>query len=478
MVAKKAYVYDFETIQNCFLACFVNLRDPKDVKVFEVSDFKNDFLPFVTFLEELARKKNFIVSYNGLNFDSQVSIFCLRKQKELLKLHSGDIARSIFLFVQELLELKDEKGWNMYKPTDNPFNECDLAAINNYNNKAKFASLKWLQYNMDYPNIIDMNCKPEDILNTKEILNLRRYCFNDCFSTRELFLLNKEQVKVRKELSQHFKLNLFNNSEPKLAKDILLKLLSEDLGISIYDLKQKRTFRKKIHLNEAILPYLTFKTKIFQDTLTKFKSLKLDGENLKGSFSHLMSYRGLDLSFALGGIHGAKKGDYKKIKGMVIKSLDVVSFYPNLAIQNNWSPAHIDPVIFNTRYKWFFTERRTYSKKNPLNYVYKIVLNSVYGLSNDANSFLKDSFFTMQITCNGQLSLCMLMEDLCENIPGARPLMVNTDGGEIIFPEEYIPLYHQICEKWEKLTKLELEFEEYERLVIFDVKCEHRNLVN
>jgi hypothetical protein len=101
--------------------------------------------------------------------------------------------------------------------------------------------------------------------------------------------------------------------------------------------------------------------------------------------------------------------------------------------------------------------------------VYKILLNSTYGLSNEDNSFLKDSMFTMKITCNGQLLLVMLMEELCESIPGARPVMVNTDGGEIIIPREHEELYHQICEKWEALTKLELEFEVYEKLIIPDV---------
>jgi hypothetical protein len=61
------------------------------------------------------------------------------------------------------------------------------------------------------------------------------------------------------------------------------------------------------------------------------------------------------------------------------------------------------------------------------------------------------------------------MEELCESIPGARPIMVNTDGGEIIIPREYEELYHKICDRWEALTKLQLEFEVYEKLIIPDV---------
>ena len=140
-----------------------------------------------------------------------------------------------------------------------------------------------------------------------------------------------------------------------------------------------------------------------------------------------------------------------------------------MAIRNNWSPGHIDAKAFNEIYEGFYEERKLYPKTNPLNYVYKILLNSTYGLSNDEHSFLKDSGFTMRITCNGQLLLVMLMEELCESIPGSRPLMINTDGGEIILPRKFVDKYYEICKKWEELTSLELEYEKYKKLIIPDV---------
>jgi DNA polymerase elongation subunit (family B) len=76
---------------------------------------------------------------------------------------------------------------------------------------------------------------------------------------------------------------------------------------------------------------------------------------------------------------------------------DVVSYYPNLAIRNGWSPAHLPKAEFCELYEWFFNERKKISKKDVRNYVYKIILNSTYGLSNDANSFLYDPEFTMRI---------------------------------------------------------------------------------
>jgi DNA polymerase elongation subunit (family B) len=82
---------------------------------------------------------------------------------------------------------------------------------------------------------------------------------------------------------------------------------------------------------------------------------------------------------------------------MIIVSSDVTSFYPNLAIRNGWSPAHLPKKEFCTLYEWFFDERKKISKKDIRNYVYKIILNSTYGLSNDETCFLYDPEFTMRI---------------------------------------------------------------------------------
>ena len=116
-----------------------------------------------------------------------------------------------------------------------------------------------------------------------------------------------------------------------------------------------------------------------------------------------------------------------------------------------------------------FEERKKYPKSDPKNYVYKIILNSTYGLSNDENSFLYDPEFTMRITINGQLSLSMLYEMICEEIPRAIPLMQNTDGLEMMIPQEYRDKYLEICKEWETITNLQLEHDEYKRMIIGDV---------
>jgi hypothetical protein len=154
---------------------------------------------------------------------------------------------------------------------------------------------------------------------------------------------------------------------------------------------------------------------------------------------------------------------------MVIMTSDVTSFYPNLAIRNKWAPGHLPQKEFCEQYEWFFDERKIIPKSDPRNYVYKIILNSTYGLSNDEHSFLYDPEFTMRITINGQLCLSMLYEMICEEIPGAMPIMQNTDGLETLIPREYVDKYMEICARWEKQTLLQLEHDTYSKIILGDV---------
>lgn len=465
---RKTYTCHYESYKNCFLVVFVNIKDTKEIIKFEVSEEKNDFVPYINFMKILI-KDHYTVSFNGINYGSQIATYCINQMESLFGQSGTDISYEIFEFTNILKQEIEDNGYPPYPIDKLPFREIDLASLNNYNGKHKSSSLKWIQYNMNWKNLMQMDVEYNKRLTTKDIYKLTIFSINDCLSIRNLLGQNRELIQARQDLSIHFGLNLYNLSEPKLVKAILIDLLSKDMDITKTMLRKMQTNRGHFKLGKAILPYIDFTTKSLQETLTKFKSLTLDGENLKGSFKHQTSYRGLTFSFALGGIHGAKRGLYKSTEEMMVKSFDAKSFYPLLCIKNKWSPEHIPKEVFIPRFKWFFTEREKYPKTNPLNYLFKIILNAGVGSSNDKHSFLRDSFLTMQVNCNGQLLLVQLIERLCEEIPGARPIMVNTDGGELIFPKEYEPLYNKICKEWEKMTSLTLEYELYEKLIIWDV---------
>jgi hypothetical protein len=256
-----------------------------------------------------------------------------------------------------------------------------------------------------------------------------------------------------------------------MAREILAKLLAQDMGISIKELREKRTFRNEIHLGKCIEPIVKFTDDAFKSLIAKLKATTVNMNphaDKKADFSHTIDYKGIRLDYGIGGLHGAvSPGVYTSDDEYVIKTVDVTSFYPMMIILFGFAPAHLG-VTFARRYRWFFDERKKYDKKDPINYVYKIILNSTYGLSNDVNSFLYDPLTTLKTTINGQLLLSMLVESLSE-IADSKLLIVNTDGLEIRIPRSAEVEFQQKCKEWENLTNLSLEHEEYQKIIFGDV---------
>lgn len=88
--------------------------------------------------------------------------------------------------------------------------------------------------------------------------------------------------------------------------------------------------------------------------------------------------------------------------------------------------------------------------------------------SNNQYSPFYDPKYTMTITINGQMSLCMLAERLMK-IEGLTIIQCNTDGVTVMLPEEKLDEYDSICKKWMSVVKLELEFADYSAMYIRDV---------
>ena len=463
------WVMDFETLCSCFIAVFEGVKSEEPI-IFTIHESKNEILELVTFLERNIAYDEWHVSFNGIGFDSQITEHILRNKEQLLEQSGDTIARFIYRKAQDVINRSNNGEFQEYSPRDLSIRQLDVFKLNHWDNNAKRSSLKWIQYTMDWHNIIDMPIHHTTEVTTEQIPEIIRYCINDVKSTKQIMFLCKDQIDLRRQLTDEYGIDLYSASEPRISKELFLLFLSKQTGIKKYELRQMRTNRLKITVRDIILPYIEFKTATFQNLLKKFQDVVIYPGETKGGFKYSVRYKGVQTDFGLGGVHGARSTKvYEANQEMIIMTSDVTSFYPNLAIRNKWAPAHLPKEEFCNLYEWFFEERKKIPKKDPKNYVYKIILNSTYGLSNDENSFLYDPEFTMRITINGQLSLTMLYEMICEEIPNALPLMQNTDGLETMIPKQYEDKYMEICRRWEKLTNLQLEHDKYSKIILGDV---------
>ena len=463
------WVMDYETLVNCFIGVFVDYKDSSVKHLFVVCDQRNDFPKFVTFLERCVTNKEWHISYNGLAFDAQISQFILDNQKRLMRVSTADQIKAIYNFAQELIQKKDQGQFAPYSPNRLKIKQIDLFKMNHWDNKAKMSSLKWIQYSMDWKNVEEMpHPHYEPITDANQLNLVIDYCLNDVLSTKEILKHSKEQLQLRKDLTKEYGIDLYSASEPRIAKELFLHFLHERLKWEKTEIKQLRTPRDYIVLADCILPSIQFQTLEFQTLLTYFRTQVVTSTKDKLKFT--INHKGVKTDYGLGGVHGAaESGVYEAKPGWTIMTSDVTSFYPNLAIKNGFHPAHLPKKDFCELYEWIFEERKKIPKTDPKNYVYKLILNSTYGLTGDENSFLYDPKMTMQITINGQLLLSKLYEMVSLAIPESIPLMQNTDGLETMIPIDKIDVYNKVCTEWEYMTKLSLEHDEYSKMIIGDV---------
>lgn len=481
---KKFWIMDYETIVNCFVAVFTGYSS-NETHTFVINRDRNDLKKFIAFLKDNKQHDDWHLGYNNLAFDSQITEFILHFEKDLLELDSDEITASIAQYAAEVIRRSNAGEFLDYPEFKLSIKCIDIFKLNHWDNMAKRSSLKWIQYSMDWYNVEEMpHHHAEPVMDDATLDTIVKYCVNDVNSTKQIFVHKNAkgerpmaaQINLRAELSKTYDVPLFSASEPRISKEIFLFFLSKKLGKSKKDIRAMRTYRDYVNIREIILPMVNFETPEFKGVHNWFKNLVVDtklyddrDDKIKGP-RYRMMYKGVPTDFGLGGLHGCiKPGIYKSGNGKIILSADVTSFYPNLAIRNQWGPAQFPKKDFCELYEWFFEERKKYDKKDPLNYLFKIILNSTYGLSKERNSFLYDPELTFRITVNGQLQLAMLYEMIAARIPGAQPLMQNTDGLEFLLDEQYEDLFFEICKEWEVLTNLQLEYVKYDKMIIGDV---------
>lgn len=479
------WIMDYETLVNCFIGVFERYNG-KEIKTFIINRDINQIKELIEFLKENIKNKDWHLGYNNLAFDAQITEYLLEYADDFMKLNSEEITKYISDYANNIINKSSRGEWLDYPEFKLSIPCIDIYKLNHWDGAAKRTSLKWVQYSMDWFNVEEMphhHTKP--VITDKELNNIIEYCINDVASTKQIFLLKNakgeqimaSQINLRSELSDTYKINLFSASEPKISREIFLHFLSNKLNKPKKELRNLRTFRSQVKLKDVILPTVRFSIPEFQKVHNWFDNQIID-TSIKGDvteskspkYKYRMWYKGVPTDYGLGGLHGCiKSGIYESTDKKKIKSVDVTSFYPNLAIRNKWSPAQINKTDFCTLYEWFFEERKKYPKTSPLNYLFKIVLNSTYGLSKEKHSFLYDPEFTFRITVNGQLQLSMLYEMIALALPNAQPIMQNTDGLEFLIDNEDEEKFFQVCKEWEKLTSLELESADYKKMIIGDV---------
>ena len=458
------YVYDIETFPNVFTLAVEHAEAPIRWS-FEISERRNDSKEIIEFLRYLSDTSARMVGYNNLGFDYPVV-------HTLMQMGYSD-AQTLYNKAMAIIHVQDDDNRWMHsvKPSDRHVEQIDLFKIHHFDNKARATSLKVLEFNMRSDSIEDLPFKVGTNLNAEQIEVLKKYNAHDVAQTKAFYHHTLDMIRFREELTHKYQRDFMNHNDTKIGKDYFAMRL-EEAGVTLYDFGPKgrtprQTKRPVIQLKDAILPWITFQSSEFNRVLGWLKDQTIT--ETKGVFDDVVArVNGFDFVFGLGGIHGSVESEViESDDEFIVVDLDVTSYYPNLAITNGFYPEHLGKT-FVSIYKHLFEQRKSYPKKSAESAMLKLALNGVYGDSNNQFSVFYDPLFTMSITLNGQLLLCLLAEGLM-HIEGLRLIQVNTDGLTVRVPRANKWLVDVAAAAWQQRTGLNLEEAVYKSMMIRDV---------
>lgn len=492
---KNNVIYDLECYKNIFLFGLLHIVSGKE-KIFEISSRKDESEEMLKFL---SNHTDFWVGFNNINYDYPLFHFYVnsvhKKRGSNTALKNNDLYFKSKSLINDNSRFKSINRFYELRP------QLDLYKINHYDNKNRRTSLKYLEFTLGLDNIEELPYDPHTVLSDDQMENLVNYLRNDLNATKLVYDKCIPDIRLRESLLETFNLYCYNHSNSKIGEDLTLKFYLEEAGLEEEIVKKLRSHRTIIDFQEVIHPKIEFISKELKTFLNWFKSnspsttkgffKEIPFENLKpiegiynikkekGCQKNLnVVHKDFQFDFGTGGIHGALKKfkfEQELYPNHVLLSCDVTSLYPSSIIEYELVPCHLDKKAFIKAYRDKLYIPRVSEKTKPeeernLSIVdgFKLSLNSVFGKMNSEYSWLYDPLQFMKTTVNNQLFMVALCEKLM-TIKGSRLVMVNTDGLEIMIPKDKIEKYHDICSRWEKWSKFNLEHTEYIKLYVRDV---------
>ncbi len=407
--------YDFEVFKHNWMVVLIDYDTKKGkVIVDDVDELKRFYKMF---------KDDIWIGYNSRMYDQYI-----------LK---GILLGMNPYYISSRIINDNVKGFNVVR-------EGYKIPLNNFDITTGFHSLKQLEGFMG--SRIKESSVPFDIsraLTEKEIKEVVDYCIHDVKQTIEVFDNKKEEFESQLALIEAFDLemSMFTKTKAQLSAFILGAEKQGNRGDE-FELRFPNTL--KIKKYKHIVDWYRN-----PENLDYKKNLKVD-------------VAGVPHIFAWGGLHGALP-KYKD-EGIIL-CCDVASLYPSIMIEYDYISRNVKNPLKYTEIR--DTRLELKRKKDPKQAPYKIVLNSTYGAMKDQYNPLYDPLMANNVCLAGQL----LLLDLIEKIePYCKLIQSNTDGLFMkVEKESDIDLIKEVAKEWETRTRLDLEWDVYEKIYQKDV---------
>ena len=289
---KTDFVYDLEIYPNIFTACFV-YANGKGLRVFEISDRKNESEQLLDFLRKVKAGEYRLVGFNNKNFDYPLLHYMLEKARKAFKEEkvASYTAKELYKVGMDLINtMKDDRFGKSIKDSEVIIPQVDLFLIHHFNNHARSTSLKMLEFNMRSKNIEDLPFPVGTVLNDSQKDILIEYNKHDVLETLKFYKYSYDALKLREELSGVFGFDCTNFNDGKIGKQLFISSLEKERPGSCYiqterGRKINQTKRNKIKIKDCLVPYVKFNRQEFQSLFAWFQNRVIS--ETKGVFSDI-----------------------------------------------------------------------------------------------------------------------------------------------------------------------------------------------
>lgn len=450
---KPCIVYDIEVFINVFHCTLYNTETQELIK-FECSQRKNEIHEMCQFF---LYTDAYFVGYNNIHYDNPIINYCIEYFNNNNYTHNR-ICESIFN-MSNIITSNDDNNFDKWKRWKYAKNFLALDLLTMLYSKQLRVSLKEMQVTMMYKNVQEFNIDWREPLLLTQIDEMIQYNINDVMSTTELLNRCKKDIELRISIEDQYNIDCLSKDGVNIGMQILAEEYMRKTGIPWNILKDLRSPADKIALKDVILPFIHYQTPILQELLTEMKSLTVS-PGRKG-YEKQFVMDGTIYSVGVGGIHSINKPEIIIPKDdELLIDCDCASLYPSMLLNFNFYPKHLGKE-FKEVYS-DIRDRRIKAKHEGnkiVNETLKLSLNGLSGNLQNEFSWCYDPNAVMSIRINGQLLLLMLAEEL--TIHGCRIVQINTDGILYLCKKNKYDIIKAIYNKWQELTGLVLEEENF-----------------
>ena len=501
------YIYDIECVINAFTVIFLDVNTPKvliedyinaDInkniehkkialsninhKEFIIFNNTNNLQVLVQFLKSANCAT--LVGYNNVKYDNLLLDYILQNSTLLNTYNIDRITNTLYNLSQDVVSYMKigtyRKDFNI--KYSGKYTSIDLMKLHGLDKK--FISLKQVSISLKWYRVEDYT--PPDITTeeifkygyagkiewydryvlSEHIMGLLAYNLNDVLITYMLYHEGIDELKNRINTQLQYGVNVLSLSRSGMADRLLFKGYEEATGLSYWDYKDARTYRRVIKFNELIIPEIKFKTKelttFLEDLKTRVIKVGVD------KFKELIIFKGTGYTFAKGGLHSVDRPK-SFVKGVNVNGYiidwDFDSYYPGFVVSNRIKAKHLlDAIIDVIEHHMLKRIKAKKSGDKITAGIGKILLNSgVFGKLGFEYSPMFDLKAMYQVTINLQLILLMLIERL--ELLNIHVISANTDGIVAIVPEELHSLYKSTCLNLAAEFKFSGEFTYYDKYI-------------